>query len=305
MSIPTATDPVLPTALAVQLAMKINELIKSGDLGNGARLVERQLAGQLRVSRSPIRSALRLLHEQGVVDLADTGGYVVANKAHLLHAVAGTASSDEDHYRAIATDRLEGRLGDKISERDLQSRYGLGRVDIQRVLNRIAREGWIERLPGHGWEFMPMLTSLESYRASYRFRLTIEPAAILEDTFVLNREGLEECRKHQQELVDGDIWSISNASLFDLNSHLHETIIECSQNSFFADGLRRIDQIRRLIEYRQSLDRKYAIVRAREHIRLVDLLLAGQREAASDFMRVHLQSVSIEKTVPKLAEPSL
>ncbi len=46
--------------------------------------------------------------------------------------------------------------------------------------SRIANEGWIERLPGHGWSFLPMLKSMQSYQDSYRFRLAIEPAAIPE-----------------------------------------------------------------------------------------------------------------------------
>lgn len=301
MDISAPVPSTSPTNLTKQLAARIGELIRAEGMPNGTRLAERKLAEQLRVSRTPVRSALKLLEEQGVVGAYGSGGFMVQASAAALAEVVEHTGSDEDHYRAIATDRLEGRLGDRVSERDLARRYDISRADVQRILNRIAGEGWIERLPGSGWEFMPMLTSLESYRASYRFRLTIEPAAILEDTFVLDRAGLAECRALQQKLVEGDIWTVSNAELFDINSHLHETIIECSQNSFFIEGLRRIDRIRRLIEYRQSLDRKYAIIRAREHVKLADLLLAGDRAAASDFMRLHLRSVSLEKTVPKLA----
>lgn len=51
------------------------------------------------------------------------------------------------------------------------------------------------------------------------------------------------------------------------------------------------------MEYRQSLDRKYAIVRCREHVQLADMLLAGERAGASEFMLRHLASVSLEKTM--------
>ncbi|MFE2282305.1 hypothetical protein ACFXAE_34760 [Streptomyces sp. NPDC059454] len=57
-----------------------------------------------------------------------------------------------------------------------------------------------------------MLTSMESYRDSYRFRLTIEPAAILEPGFVLDRDALESVRAQQQRLVDGEIHTIGNAA---------------------------------------------------------------------------------------------
>lgn len=59
----------------------------------------------------------------------------------------------------------------------------------------MANEGWIERLPGHGREFLPVLTSVEAYEDSFRFWLLIEPSAILEPRFTLNRPALEHCRE--------------------------------------------------------------------------------------------------------------
>jgi DNA-binding GntR family transcriptional regulator len=141
-----------------------------------------------------------------------------------------------------------------------------------------------------------VLTSLQAYEDSYRFRLLIEPAAILEPRFALNRPALERCREQQQWLIDGGIWDVSDAKLFELNSGMHETIIECSQNSFFIDALKRIDRVRRLIDYRQMLDRESAIGRCREHVHLLDLLLADKRNEASEFMRQHLTELSTLKT---------
>ena len=79
-------------------------------------------------------------------------------------------------------------------------------------------------------------------------------------------------------------------------------IIECCQNSFFIDGLKRIDRLRRLVEYRQTLDRHSAIGRCREHIELLDLLLADKRVEASEFMRRHLSELSTVKPVARQKE---
>ena len=182
-------------------------------------------------------------------------------------------------------------------ENALARRYDLSKGQLAKMLRRIASEGWIERLPGHGWAFLPVLTSMQAYEDSYRFRLVIEPAAILEPGFVSDRPALEECRLRQHRLVDGEIWTVPNTTLFEANSQLHQTIIACSRNSFFTEGLRRIDTLRRLMECRQPLDRRYAIVRCREHVQLADMLLAGERASASEFMRQHLASVSLEKTM--------
>jgi DNA-binding GntR family transcriptional regulator len=290
-------DAVPRTPLTQRLAVQIAQLIRADNIARGTRLTERSLAERLRVSRSPVRAALRHLESMDIVTSFENRGFIVGDpgKSELLSNVDGP--SDEDTYLAIAQDRLDGRVPDRVTENELMRRYGLSRTQLIRMLHRIAGEGWIERLPGHGWEFLPMLTSLQSYRNSYRFRLVIEPAAILEPTFVLNRSALGECRDQQQRLVEGDIWRISNASLFQLNNHLHETIIECSQNAFFVESLRRVDHLRRLIEYKCALDRKRAVRQCREHIALVDLLLKEKRTEASAFMRRHLSSVSIEKTV--------
>jgi DNA-binding GntR family transcriptional regulator len=290
-----------PTPLTTQLANQIIDHIRSEELSEGERLTERKLAETLRVSRSPVRGALRLLEEAGIVRPGERGGFVLAKPKGALPAdlVASSADDDEQFYCQIADDRVNNRLPERITENEIMRRYGLTRGRLTRILRRITNEGWIERLPGHGWAFLPVLTSLQAYEDSYRFRLLIEPAAILEPRFTLNRPALERCRQQQQWLVDGGIWQVSDAKLFELNSGMHEAIIECCQNSFFIDALKRIDRVRRLVEYRQTLDRDSAIGRCREHIELLDLLLTDKRAEASDFMRRHLSELSTVKPVAR------
>ena len=285
------------TPLTIQLAKKISDAIRDGNIEAGARLVERKLADQMKVSRSPIRGALQLLEADGIIGSIESGGYVVIDPSKSLSIDSVDAKNDDEVYQKIAEDRLDGSIPDRVTENVLIKRYNVTPRRLAKILGRISSEGWIERLPGHGWEFLPMLTSIQAYEDSYRYRLTIEPAAILEPSFVLNRDAVLEVRNQQQALIDGDIWNVSNPELFDLNSHFHETIIECSQNLFFIEGLRRVDKLRRLIEYRQSLDRKYAIIRCKEHVHLATLILDGRREEASKFLKWHLSTVSREKVL--------
>ncbi|MFJ4261983.1 FCD domain-containing protein [Paenarthrobacter nicotinovorans] len=124
----------------------------------------------------------------------------------------------------------------------------------------------------------------------------MEPAGILEDTFVLDREGIRQRMAEQQELVDGKIWTISGSELFELNTRFHETVAQCSNNDFLIEGLARINQLRRLIEYRQTLVPERALLRCAEHVELARLLLAGELRAASEHLRRHLSTVGSEKT---------
>lgn len=283
-----------PSPLVASVAAEITRYIIATGQPRGARLVERKLGEHLKVSRSPVREALRILESEGVVHKSDRGGYVVAEPPE--QSSMKLAGSTDERYHQIAADRLEGTLPDRVTENYLMRRYGFTRTELNETLRRMSNEGWIDRMPGYGWEFLPMLDSLTMYRDSYRFRLVIEPAAIVEPTFVLNVESLQKCRADQQRLIDGAIWEVSNAELFDSNSALHEAVMECSNNTFFCEGLSRVDRLRRLIEYQKSLPRDRALERCREHVQLIDLLLAGHNEAASAFMREHLRSVSVEKT---------
>ncbi|MBN3803488.1 GntR family transcriptional regulator [Paraburkholderia sp. Ac-20336] len=284
--------------LADALAAHIHQHIRVAGIEPGTRLPERTLAEQFNVSRSPVREALKRLAVQEIVMAHPDGGYAVSEAAFRRSADAGemaAAGDDEAVYLAIAEDRLAGKLADRFTENALMRSYGVTRAQLNAILRRMAQEGWIERRPGHGWMFLPMLTSAETYRQGYRYRLLIESAGILEPTFQLDREALLQCRAEQEALVNGEVRTASPAALFDANSRLHETIAACSGNAFILDGLRRLDRLRRLMEYRKAVDRNQAERRCREHLILIDLLLSDQREAAANFLKMHLHNAAREK----------
>jgi DNA-binding GntR family transcriptional regulator len=285
------------TELTSMIESEIRAYLREENPAVGERLTERFLAERLRVSRSPIRKALQELQREGTLTRTEAGGYVVARSGQDVQGPKSSdAPTDDTAYMRVAADRLDGALPERVTENGLMRRYNLTRGQVSQLLLRIAAEGWIAPLPGYGWEFLPVLTSVKSYRDSYHFRLIVEPAAILEDTFVLDREAVRERMAEQQELVDGRIWSVTGSELFDLNTRFHETVAQCSNNDFFIESLARINRLRRLIEYRQALVPERAVVRCAEHVELARLLLQGELRAASDHLRRHLSSVGSEKS---------
>jgi DNA-binding GntR family transcriptional regulator len=289
------------TPLVKSVASQIVDLIRAEQINGGDQLVERKLAEQFRISRSPVKEALLLLEKKGAVRRSSRGGFVAAKTGEQLAKISlGAAETRADQiYARLVEDRLNEKLPDRITESELIRRYRMTRNQLMEVLRRAASEGWMERLPGHGWALLPAVTSLESYRDSYRFRLVIEPAAILEPTFMLNAQALQYRLQQQRALAAGLIRKASDAEIFEMNSGLHEAIMECSRNSFFIESFRRLNRLRRLMEYRQKLDRTSAVVRCREHIELAELLLMGKREQASAHMRDHLDSVGRAKSRQK------
>jgi GntR family transcriptional regulator, vanillate catabolism transcriptional regulator len=56
---------------------RLREMIMSGELAGGERLLEIALSDQLKVSRTPVREALIILAEDGLVEYRPNRGYVV------------------------------------------------------------------------------------------------------------------------------------------------------------------------------------------------------------------------------------
>lgn len=280
------------TQLASTLALQIARFVLAEALTEGTPLTERMLAKRFDVSRSPIRVALRELEQAGLLRVSARGGYQLADPQAAADLSDETASDNaEDIYLAIARDRLAGEIPDRISENELLRRYPVTRPRLLALLRQMSEEGWVERLPGNGWRFLPVLTSMQTYRQSYSFRQAIEPAALLEPGFQLNTAELERHLCQQRGLVSGAIHTISSVQLFVQNSAMHQAIIDCSGNTFFIDSLRRVDRLRRLIEYRQIVDRAQARLRCAEHVRILELVLDGRNAEAAGEMRMHLAAL--------------
>jgi len=103
-------------------------------------------------------------------------------------------------------------------------------------------------------------------------------------------------------MLDGGIEKWSPSERFRAGAEFHETIIACSGNRFFYDALRQLNQLRRIIEYRQhtksAADRARLYRQCEEHLELLDLIEAGDRLVASRALRQHLDVVGALKTGP-------
>ena len=284
--------------LARQLAERIVEAVRLRELGQGDHLSVSAFAEEFGVSRSPVRRALDHLARTEIVESIPNRGFFLAVPGRSLGRMDPVAEADDDApYIRIARDRLLGHLPTRFKEAQLMRRYGISRTRLHRILSRMAREGWVERLPGYGWRFLPVLTSPEAHVQSYQFRLAIEPAAILEPTFENDQAGFRRCRDGQNELLDSDFARISPARIFAAGSEFHETIAACSGNPFFLDALRQQNRLRRLLEYRIAPTETRFRTQCIEHIQLLDLLENGERESAAQLLRRHLLSVENAKSL--------
>lgn len=286
------------TDLAEQLAIKIIEYIRRDEMPVGAHLTEQAIVNACHVSRSPVRKAMALLAERGVLESEKNRGYYVRRNGPSLDkfTAAGSDPGGDDMYLRLTDDRLRGRIGLHVSEAEIRRRYGLSQAEARKILHRLTQEDLIIRKPGRGWMFQPILATKDAHDQSYRFRMIIEPAAILEPTYKVDPEAFARIRRQQEAMLRGDIFRLSRARIFQVGSEFHETIVSCSGNRFLLDAIRRQNQLRRLIEYRGNFDRSRLSRQCEEHLRLLDLLESGKLKAAAEFLRSHLDVVRDIKT---------
>ncbi|WP_246641863.1 GntR family transcriptional regulator [Paraburkholderia edwinii] len=278
------------TSLQVRIARDIVALVRRDVRPVGYHLAETQLAREIGTSRSPVKAALEYLAELGVVTHDANRGFFLAGDSSSLTDVAEqfASSPDEPLYLSIASDRLAGKLPDEVGEAELMRRYNVARTTLRKVLSRIAREGWIEQGVGHGWRFLGMIDSPDAYDESFVFRQSIEVTGLLSPAFRYDPKHLEEIRAEQQRIVDGGWSTMTAAELFDANSHFHEAVARWSGNRFIYDSVRRINQLRRLVEYSQTTNRKPRKGQAEEHLAMLDAIARADLFGAAALMRSHL-----------------
>jgi DNA-binding GntR family transcriptional regulator len=93
-------------ALHDQVASRLRTMLVEGQIAPGAKLNERELSAQLRVSRTPLREAIKLLAAEGLVDLLPNRGAV---------AVKLTEADLVNTFELLAT--LEGMSGELAAQR--------------------------------------------------------------------------------------------------------------------------------------------------------------------------------------------
>ncbi|MEN5160970.1 GntR family transcriptional regulator [Achromobacter spanius] len=275
---------------------KILDLIREDRLLEGAHLRAQQIADRLRLSRSPVNDALGILAQHGVVARKPNRGYFLLRDFDATGDAPAdiTPPSADDivtqTYFTLADELLRGELPMQCSEALLRTRYALTQAQTQALLARISQEGWAQRRPGYGWEFSSMMTTPDSLLQSYRLRLALEPAALREPGFHIDKSVLARCRAAEMHLLEGGIATDTADQLHDRGVRFHESLVEASGNPFFIDTIKRVNRVRRLLSYRSMQDRSRYKQHCDQHLAILDLLERERNDEAADALAAHLRS---------------
>jgi DNA-binding GntR family transcriptional regulator len=256
----------------------------------GRRVTEEQLTQALGVSRTPVRMVMPYLASKGFLAEGKRGFFVPKTMPELdSRAAAIPKSADQELFDTIIRDRSRNRVPEQFSEAQFIRRYDVPRSQLTRVLIRLSLDGLVEPSTGQGWRFLPSLENERAYNDSYRFRIILEPAAILEHDFKQDDAKLRSLRDNHVKFSGAK--STDRQHFIKLNSDFHESLAGFSNNVFIIENVRKHSRLRRLSEH-AFYDKGRMSTLMTEHIAIIDALLDGQREWASALMRRHLEIAS-------------
>ena len=278
------------TPLQRQLMRAIVAHARDAGLRRGDALNQLALAKRFGVSRTPVRAALARLTEAGFVDVSD-GSVRIAD----LNAVPDAdATNDPDPIEAlmaaIARDRHEGHIGEEVSESDLMRRFGQSRTEVVEALRRMGDLGLVRRKPGFGWRFEVQMDAAAK-RESYRFRLLIEPAALLEPGYRTDPDWLARSRVQHLRYRERR-WRPEHAiGFFEMNAEFHRQLVAFSGNRWMVQAIEQQNALRRLRNWSWRLDDDRVAQSCDDHLAVLDALTAGDLSSASAALRRHIETM--------------
>lgn len=281
----------------VALAQQVVAHVLERGLSPGDRLPEQSFAEACGVSRTPIRSAFKILEKQGILAWREDEGYHLALSAEggLTDAAGQIGGQEQDLADRILADRAARRIPDAQSVSALARRYAVSRIAVLNTLKILSRDGVATQLPGRAWEFQPLIDTPRAISESLSFRLTVEPQAILAPGFQLDRMRAGALRGRIRDYLALPDPRLTAAGFRRLDIDFHMLIAECSGNRFLRGALLAHHRLRHLGD-KDAAPPAFRLRQAmEEHLDILDSLERHQFELAADQMVLHLRRSGIRR----------
>jgi DNA-binding GntR family transcriptional regulator len=140
----------MPTALHGQVTQRLRQLLVEGQIAPGAKLNERELCEQMKVSRTPLREAIKTLAAEGLVELLPNRGAIavelgeddILNTFEVmagLEGLSGELAAQRITPEELAEiEAMHYEMKAAYTRRDLSAYYRLNAA-IHRAFNTAAR----------------------------------------------------------------------------------------------------------------------------------------------------------------------
>jgi DNA-binding GntR family transcriptional regulator len=200
--------------------------------------------------------------------------------------------------QSLLTDVFQGRLeaGQHLVTQDLAERFGVSHTPVREALIAMAGIGVIDLVPNRGAVVRQVTT--KDVREVCQVRRALECEAVRQACGRIAPAELEQMASELRSLAG--ISRRSAAQFLEraraLDSRLHDLIASSCGNAFLAKELDRLKTLFRAFRdmayshYKERNDLRRLAEEAREHLAIVEALLAGNGREASRAMSHHIRT---------------
>ncbi|MEI8657450.1 GntR family transcriptional regulator [Vibrio sp. Hal054] len=270
------------TKLQQDLLIKVVAKLKVEQARVGDSLNESLLAQQFAVSRTPLRAVLVHMSTLGITKAVPYKGFVLQVDAQSIEIEGDQEESRQEQlYLKLLIDLFFGEIETAFSEKELQERYQSNRGEVQSVLRLLENDGILRRSPGYKWHLDGVLNTLERHSESYRCRLIFEPAGLLEPSWTLDLNGLENCRDRHVKAIQNPK-SVTSSELFRLSADFHELLAACSGNRFLLGNMQQHNRMRKASDLVSMHFQSSVSKSCQRRLEIINLVQEGNNLEASN-----------------------
>ncbi|MBB6486693.1 GntR family transcriptional regulator [Rhizobium lusitanum] len=240
------------TSLYEELHGRLKTEILGGALPKGLVLSEAALADLVGSSRAPVRQALQLLLDDGLIARFDGRGFIVGaagtppTRLKLGDFLGKLLAGDDDRpmfaWQALYEDverivvhrSFFGRY--RINENELARHFGVGRGVARDVLLKLETLGITEKDDNFRWSIVPL--DSQRIRDLYEVRAQIEPVALASALDGLSKGHVDAMLSRLSQAL-ADYPDVSASTMYELELDLHQRSLQACPNKEFLNILKR------------------------------------------------------------------
>lgn len=312
-----AAAPVAPVPLYEIVHRVLQHHIAERRLPEGLVLLEGPIAEVFEISRAPVNRALRLLHEEGLIERFEGRGYLIPARGRVAEPLridireAGLAlpsALDDELGQRTSWERIydavEAEVGAalafgryRILETKLADRFGVSRTVAREVLGRMQERGLVEKGGRPHWIVGPL--TAKAMRELYRMRQLLEPPALVE---AAGRTALQDIERLRDRLLEVErrYPDVDSETIGSLDEDLHVTCVMNIDNQRLKSAIRHCHlPLVTNLTFLQYLGLPQALPELQEHRLVFELLIAGSVNAAAAALDDHLAR-SLDRALSRL-----
>lgn len=294
----------------------LREAILGGQAIPGLVLVEGPLAELFGTSRVPVRQALNLLHDEGLIRRFDGRGFLIDPegtceaplRVPLTRKLLGLEPQEDlIDYRPLG-ERIYDHLAEtvirfmvfghyRIDEQSAAQELNVSRNIVREALMRLRDKGLVEKEPYSQWLAGPL--TAQAVKQDYELRLLLEPDALRQGIEHVPRSELESMLKRIITAQEAG-QHVQRADIEQLEQDLHVTCIAGVSNTRMAAVIRQCQipmNVGRVLHEALHTSNDEAMLI--EHRLIFEALLYGTVESACSCLRDHILKAR-ERTLQRL-----